>query len=206
MTASSPRFSPSARRRAWIRPPHERVLECFALPDRSHRHEMEIECSSHDGSSRCVKFGEPCALWTSSVRKRTTSRAISHSAGPDDDRASRKWATRRCLPTVCEFWLGLCPSQASVGHARWTGESERSRTHARQARNGRRVPRAILRKSRGGGVGSRPAAVAHRARGAVATVEGRDRSVQSEPRRPYPPAVPCCDTVTRGAGKTTSAP
>src|SRR3989442_274024 len=53
-------------------PPHERVLECFALPDRSHRHEMEIECSSHDASSRCVKFGEPCALWTLSVRNRTT--------------------------------------------------------------------------------------------------------------------------------------
>ena len=94
-------FAP-ARRRAWIRPRHERVFECFALPDRSHRREMEIERSSHGGSSRCVKLGEPCALWTSSVRKRTTSRAISHSAGPDDERASRKWATRRCLPTVCE--------------------------------------------------------------------------------------------------------
>jgi len=38
---------------------------------------------------------------------------------------------------------------------RWTGESERSRTHARQARNGRRVPRRdssrILRRRRGSG-------------------------------------------------------
>src|SRR5439155_4397576 len=90
------------------------------------------------------------------------------------------------------------------GHARWIGEPKRRRTNARQAHNGRRVPRAILRESCGGDVGSRPAVGRRRARGAVGTVPGSDRSVQSEPRRPHLPAVSRRDTVARAAEKGTS--
>src|SRR2546425_12482213 len=91
------------------------------------------------------------------------------------------------------------PLQASVGQARWTGESERSRTYARQARNGRRVPRAILRESCGGDVGSGSAVVTRRARGALGIVTGGGCPIQSEPRRAHPPAVCRVDAVTRGA-------
>src|SRR5207245_9577755 len=131
-------------------------------------HEPAIEIANPRGllSSRVslrvarAFAARPCGNGRSAVRYRTA-------GGLTIEWAPRK--VRDVMPFVDRLWIwrAVCCSHASDGHARRNGEPERGRTNARQAGDGRRVPRAILREPCGCDVGSRPAVVPHRARGAV---------------------------------------